>query len=89
MCTHTHTHCLINMVVMVMFHISSPDYTMVSFVKPNLLGTQKEFTNRFVNPIVNGQCRDSTSQDVRRMKQRAHVLHDMLKASVQVRVEEP
>ena len=57
---------------------------MVSFVKPNLLGTLKEFTNRFVNPIMNGQCRDSTSQDVRRMKQRAHVLHDMLKASVQV-----
>lgn len=60
-------------------------YTMVNFVKPNLLGTQKEFVNRFVNPIVNGQCRDSTSQDVRRMKQRAHVLHDMLKASVQRR----
>ena len=85
MYTHTHTASLIGCHGHVCIS-SSPDYTMVSFVKPNLLGTQKEFTNRFVNPIVNGQCRDSTSQDVRRMKQRAHVLHDMLKASVQVHV---
>ena len=57
---------------------------MVNFVKPSLLGTQKEFTNRFVNPIKNGQCRDSNPYDIRKMKQRAHVLYMLLQGSVQV-----
>ena len=57
---------------------------MVNFVKPNLLGTQKEFTNRFMNPIKNGQCRDSNPYDIRKMKQRAHVLYMLLQGSVQV-----
>lgn len=56
---------------------------MVSFVKPNLLGTRKEFMNRFVNPINNGQHRDSTEADVRLMKKRAHVLHNLLDGCVQ------
>lgn len=56
---------------------------MVQFVKPNLLGTRKEFLNRFVNPINNGQYEDSTSFDVKLMKKRAHVLHKMLEGSVQ------
>jgi hypothetical protein len=53
-------------------------------VKPNLLGTRKEFLNRFVNPISNGQFEDSTTHDVKIMKRRAHVLHKMLEGSVQV-----
>lgn len=57
---------------------------MVNFVKPNLLGTINEFKNRFVNPITNGQCQDSTPYDVRTMKMRAHVLHELLVGSVQV-----
>ena len=57
---------------------------MVSFVKPNLLGTRKEFTNTFVNPVQNGQCADSTVLDVQLMKQRCHVLHKMLAGCVQV-----
>lgn len=40
-------------------------YCMVSFVKPNLLGTLNQFKNRFVNPILNGQHKDSTESDVR------------------------
>lgn len=57
---------------------------MVNFVKPNLLGTSKEFRNRFVNPITNGQCADSTAHDVKIMKRRAHILHEKLNGCVQV-----
>ena len=52
---------------------------MCNFVKPNLLGTRKEFMNRFVNPIVNGQHSDSTERDVRTMKKRSFILSDLLK----------
>lgn len=58
-------------------------HCMVSFVKPNLLGTIKEFKNRFANPISNGQHKDSTEADVRYMKKRAHILHDVLDGCVQ------
>lgn len=62
-----------------------PDHCMVQFVKPSLLGTRREFQNRFMNPISNGQFEDSTAHDVKIMKRRAHVLHKMLEGSVQVR----
>ncbi|KAI6656419.1 Transcriptional regulator ATRX [Oopsacas minuta] len=58
-------------------------YCMTNFIKPNLLGSQAEFTNRFANPITNGQHADSTPHDVRIMKQRAHILHEKLKGCVQ------
>ncbi|XP_076240045.1 uncharacterized protein LOC143182745 [Calliopsis andreniformis] len=58
-------------------------HCMVQFVKPSLLGTRKEFLNRFVNPITNGQFDDSTEYDVKLMKKRAYVLHKMLKGCVQ------
>ena len=61
---------------------------MVDFVKPKLLGTKKEFMNRFVNPILNGQCADSSAADVKVMKKRAHILHETLAGCVQVRRED-
>lgn len=63
---------------------SPPDHCMVNFIKENLLGSVKEFRNRFINPIQNGQCADSTEQDVRIMKKRAHILYEMLAGCVQV-----
>lgn len=53
-------------------------HTMVQLVKPNLLGTEKEFTENFINPIMNGQHANSTESDVRVMKSRSHILHKML-----------
>ncbi|XP_050540610.1 transcriptional regulator ATRX homolog isoform X2 [Daktulosphaira vitifoliae] len=58
-------------------------YCMVEFVFPNILGTMKEFTNRFINPITNGQYSDSTLHDVKLMKRRSHVLHKILKGIIQ------
>ena len=57
---------------------------MVNFVKPNLLGTMKEFCNQFANPIANGQCADSSPYQVRVMKYRAHVLFQTLSGCVDV-----
>lgn len=59
-------------------------YCMVQFVRPNLLGTYKEYLNRFVNPITNGQYTDSTPHDIAIMRKRSHVLHKMLDGIVQV-----
>ncbi|KAG9478150.1 hypothetical protein GDO78_013257 [Eleutherodactylus coqui] len=60
-------------------------HCMVNFIKENLLGSIKEFRNRFINPIQNGQCADSTMVDVRVMKRRAHILYEMLAGCVQRR----
>jgi RAD54-like protein 2 len=58
---------------------------MVDFVRPSYLGTKAEFTNMFERPILNGQCMDSTLEDVRLMRHRAHVLHTLLEGFVQRR----
>ncbi|ELW65889.1 Transcriptional regulator ATRX [Tupaia chinensis] len=58
-------------------------HCMVNIIKENLLGSIKEFRNRFINPIQNGQCADSTMVDVRVMKKRAHILYEMLAGCVQ------
>ncbi|EDW81312.2 uncharacterized protein Dwil_GK12000 [Drosophila willistoni] len=60
-------------------------YCMIQFVKPNLLGTYKEYMNRFVNPISNGQYTDSTERDLRLMKHRSHILHTLLEGCIQRR----
>ncbi|XP_059059053.1 uncharacterized protein LOC131852395 [Achroia grisella] len=58
-------------------------YCMVDFVKPNLLGTYSEFSNRFENPIMNGQHRDSIEEDIKLMKARTHILHKVLEGCLQ------
>ncbi|KAH8382793.1 hypothetical protein KR009_005281 [Drosophila setifemur] len=60
-------------------------YCMIQFVKPALLGTYKEYMNRFVNPISNGQYTDSTERDLRLMKHRSHILHKLLEGCIQRR----
>ncbi|KAL7843761.1 hypothetical protein AOLI_G00252730 [Acnodon oligacanthus] len=60
-------------------------WCMVDFVRPNFLGTRQEFSNMFERPILNGQCIDSTPQDVRLMRYRSHVLHSLLEGFVQRR----
>ncbi|CAH1640165.1 unnamed protein product [Spodoptera littoralis] len=58
-------------------------YCMVNFVKPNLLGTYAEYSNRFENPIMNGQHRDSSDEDIKLMKARTHILHKVLEGCLQ------
>ena len=57
----------------------------MDFVRPNFLGTSKEFSNLFERPIANGQCVDSTPRDKRVMMHRSHVLTGLLKGFVQRR----
>lgn len=74
---------LFNLINCFYFYLICSDHAMVDFVKPNLLGTLKEFNNRFVNPIKNGQHSNSTPRDVSVMKKRAHVLYKTLDGCVQ------
>ncbi|XP_076468714.1 uncharacterized protein LOC143299416 [Babylonia areolata] len=60
-------------------------WCMVDFVRPNFLGNKTEFSNMFERPIMNGQCQDSTAEDIKIMKHRAYVLHNLLEGFVQRR----
>lgn len=60
-------------------------HCMVSFVKPSLLGTSREFKNMYENPINNGQCVDATPFDIKLMKERSHILYEQLSGCVQRR----
>ncbi|XP_036434556.1 helicase ARIP4-like isoform X2 [Colossoma macropomum] len=60
-------------------------WCMVDFVRPDFLGTRQEFSNMFERPILNGQCVDSTEQDIQLMRYRSHVLHSLLEGFVQRR----
>lgn len=54
-------------------------WCMVQFIKPNLLGTYKEYLNRFVNPITNGQYTDSTQHDIVLMRKRCVLVYYIIK----------
>ncbi|XP_058168634.1 uncharacterized protein LOC131283087 [Anopheles ziemanni] len=58
-------------------------YCMVNFIKPSFLGSDKEFSNLYANPIKNGQCKDSDQRAIKIMKQRSYVLHNKLSKFVQ------
>uniref|UniRef100_H3CKL3 RAD54 like 2 n=1 Tax=Tetraodon nigroviridis TaxID=99883 RepID=H3CKL3_TETNG len=60
-------------------------WCMVDFVRPDFLGKRQEFSNMFERPILNGQCVDSTPEDIRLMRYRSHVLHSLLEGFVQRR----
>ncbi|CEG47162.1 transcriptional regulator atrx [Plasmopara halstedii] len=57
-------------------------WTMVNFARPNYLGSLDEFKNRFVAPIKNGQCIDSSAADLRLARRRAFILSQELKSLV-------
>ncbi|EEY59457.1 transcriptional regulator ATRX [Phytophthora infestans T30-4] len=57
-------------------------WTMVNFARPDYLGSLDEFKNRFVAPIKNGQCIDSSDADLKLARQRAFVLTRELKPLV-------
>ncbi|XP_065088172.1 transcriptional regulator ATRX-like [Ochlerotatus camptorhynchus] len=60
-------------------------YCMVNFIKPSFLGSDREFSNLYGNPIKNGQHKDSDSRAIKIMKQRSYVLHNKLSRFVQRR----
>ncbi|CAI5722230.1 unnamed protein product [Hyaloperonospora brassicae] len=57
-------------------------WTMVNFARPDYLGSLEEFKNRYVAPITNGQCIDSSEADLRLARHRAFVLTRELKPFV-------
>lgn len=59
--------------------------SLVEFVRPNLLGTPKEFQTLFVQPIQEGQCADHSSNEFSLMKGRVFVLRSLTKGVIQRR----
>lgn len=57
-------------------------YTMVNFVKPNILGNFGSFNSTFIKPIDSGQFIDSSDEAVELMKQRTFILHKLLQNTV-------
>lgn len=60
-------------------------WCMIDFVRPNHLGSDKDFANMFDKPIRNGQCIDSNLSDQKMMRERSHVLFKLLSGFVQRR----
>ena len=57
-------------------------HCMGPFVQPNVMGTQREFRNRFVTPICKGLAADSNEIDVKVMKKRVLILFKLVEDMV-------
>lgn len=57
-------------------------FTMVDFVKPNILGNFSDFSTLFMKPINSGQFLDSSDEAVKIMKQRTFILHKLLQNTI-------
>jgi superfamily II DNA or RNA helicase len=57
-------------------------FMMVDWVRPNSLGTRKEFDTNFADAIARGQHTDSTPAEWSTMRKRAYILHSKLSALV-------
>ncbi|KAK0424151.1 hypothetical protein QR680_008516 [Steinernema hermaphroditum] len=57
-------------------------YCMVNFIKPNLLGTKGEFTNKYKDPIHYGGRKDSNKEEVKLMKKQSFLLANAMKACI-------
>ena len=57
-------------------------YGMAEFVRPSYFGKRDKFDELFTNPIVQGQYRDSSASEKRRMKERLYVLRQHLQSFV-------
>lgn len=60
------------------------DYSMVNFIKPKFLGSKADFTEKYANPIQDGQHKDSSDSEVRVMKEKSYILHKKMSKYVQV-----
>jgi SNF2 family DNA or RNA helicase len=49
-------------------------YHLINFVWPNYLGSKNVFLKEFINPIMKARSAEATNDDVKLMKERAHVL---------------
>ena len=58
-------------------------YCMIDFVRPHYLGVEAEFSRSFTLPITKGQCKDSEDKDKKLMRERSHVLNQLLKGFFQ------
>lgn len=58
-------------------------HSMISFVKPHLLGTKKDFYNKFIEPISKGQDANCNQSLIQQMKNRLYILRRILSGCVQ------
>ncbi|KAL5280982.1 ATRX.2 family protein [Megaselia abdita] len=58
-------------------------YAMVDFIKPGLLGTERQFGIHFSGPIRNGQHADSSREDIKLMKKKSFILHKKVQQFIQ------